>query len=408
MRRVGTGLIGVLIALGATPSGAGEGVLDHPGRTLGWFGPHFEAAAGGDPVACDPASCHTYEAAVALPVRALERASLEVAIRWPSEYDDFDLHVYRPDALEVPARRNRVGSAEVAHDRRPIPGTYRVVVTARRVTDSGYEGAVQLEPRARIPGPPRSLLPNLRTLPPRDFHIATATHSFFGDPTPSRQRSCYEDETAETGASRCLRFDNVVANAGRGDLAMRFLLSGVGSDQRMQQVVARTRGGPRYREAGAYSWHESHGHVHYEGFAGYRLFAVDAAGRLTAATENLKSGFCLQDTELRAWRRRGNGPTIYTYPGCEEATEQDSSGTWGAMGITRGWADVYTWDLPDQYVPIDGLPDGSYVLETVADASGLVRETREDDNAAWALLRITGNEVELLGSGRGPARHVPT
>jgi hypothetical protein len=337
------------------------------------------------------------------PIRGSERAPLEFAIRWPSEYDDFDLHVFRPGGAEVPRAGGRVGSAEAVHDRRPVRGLYRVVVTANRVTNSGFEGMVQIEqPSGRRPGSRRELLPNLRTLPPRSFHIAVPSGYEGGDPVPSQDDSCYPEETEEAGATRCLRFDNVIANTGRGELRMRFLLSGVGGDQRMEQVIDMSRGSPRYRDAGTYEWHETHRHAHYEGFAGYRLLAVDSEGDVTNAVgEGMKAGFCLQDTELTWWHRRGNAPTTFTFPGCTAPHEQDSRGTWGVMGISRGWADVYTWDLPDQYVPLDGVPDGTYVLESAADAGGRVRETNEADNTAWALIRIAESDVELLESASG-------
>ncbi len=364
-------------------------------------GRFFESASRGDPVACAPESCQAFRIPVH-PSRGGARAPLEFAIRWPSEYDDFDLHVFRPGGREVPRAGGRVGSAEAVHDRRPVRGVYRVVVTADRVTDSAFEGVVQIENRKPLPGPRRELLPNLRTLPPRNFHISVPSGYEAGDPVPSADESCYQDETEETGVGRCLRFDNVIANSGRGELRMRFLLSGVGGDQRMQQVVDMSRGAPRYREAGTYVWHESHRHAHYEEFAGYRLLSVDSEGDVTNAVgEGMKAGFCLQDTELTWWRRRGNAPTTFTFPACTAPHEQDSDGTWGVMGISRGWADVYTWDLPDQYVPLDGVPEGTYVLETVADAASRVKETNEADNMAWALIRITGSGVELLESASG-------
>ena len=62
---------------------------------------------------------------------------------------------------------------------------------------------------------------------------------------------------------------------------------------------------------------------------------------------------------------------------------------------------MYTWDLPDQYVPIDGL----YVFETRADSSRQLFETNENDNAAWSLIRIRGTTVDVLAEGRGPARN---
>jgi hypothetical protein len=405
--RIGAAAVAATLSLVALPQpSSGVPARASLKRAVAWQGRYFASAHG--TATCEPLYCDTFSVRVRAERRGQRGrpAPVEFAIRWPSERDDFDLRVIRPDGSTVPGvPPGRVGSAEAVHDRRPMRGLYRVEVLAMRVTDSAYEGLVQVEriPR-RVRGRPRPVLPNLQTLPPRDLRIAVADGYVGGDPIPSEDASCYPAETAETGATRCLRFDNVVANAGPGQLRMRFLLSGIGSDQRMQQVIDMTKGGPRYRDAGTYVWHTSHGHVHYEGFAGYRLSAVGEDGLVTVATgEQVKAGFCLQDTELWWWHRRGNAPTTFTYPGCLGAAEQDSAGSWGVMGISRGWADVYTWDLPDQYVPIDGLPDGMYVLETTADAGGRVKETSERDNAAWALLRISGDQVEVARTGTGPA-----
>lgn len=399
----------VVLAAALPPAGAmdGAGTLDDSRRTLSWQGRHFDGAAAGDPSGCTPETCETYLATIGIGRRYWKRtrASLEFAIRWPSEYDDFDLYVYRPDGSRVPSIQSNVSSSEAALDHAPQPGTYRVDVVPKAVKDSAYEGAIQVEPRRRFPGRPRGLLPNLRTLPPRNFIIAAPAFYQTGEPIPAEGVSCYPDETAETGHTRCLRFDNVIANTGRGDLRMRFLLSGLGSDQRIEQIIDRTKGPSRYRDAGRYEWHETHGHAHYEGFAEFRLYAADLqAERLEPVGEGVKSGFCLEDTELHWWRRRGNGPMGITFPDCDVPSTQDEEGTWGVMGITRGWADVYTWDLPDQYIPIDGIPDGTYVLAARADASELLRETREDDNSAWALLQLSGDQVDVLRTGRGSPR----
>lgn len=66
-------------------------------------------------------------------------------------------------------------------------------------------------------------------------------------------------------------------------------------------------------------------------------------------------------------------------------------------GISVGWADVYNWFLADQYIEISGVPDGTYVLETLANPSHTVHETTLDDNAARVLIRLQGDTVELVG-----------
>jgi hypothetical protein len=72
-------------------------------------------------------------------------------------------------------------------------------------------------------------------------------------------------------------------------------------------------------------------------------------------------------------------------------------------GISAGWADVYNWFLADQYIEISGVPDGVYVIETVANPIRTVHETTYDDNAARATIRLSGDTVTLLGDGVRPS-----
>ena len=74
------------------------------------------------------------------------------------------------------------------------------------------------------------------------------------------------------------------------------------------------------------------------------------------------------------------------------------------QGITRGWADIYDWYLPDQYLDVSGIPDGDYVLETIADPDGLLLEADESNNCDSILIRIAGTSTgapsaAILGPG---------
>lgn len=53
--------------------------------------------------------------------------------------------------------------------------------------------------------------------------------------------------------------------------------------------------------------------------------------------------------------------------------------------------------VPDQYIEVSGLPDGYYLLDTLADADGLVLEANEHNNEAAALVRICGDAAEVVG-----------
>ena len=384
-----------------------------PNGIARWTGRHFELATGALPQTCTPETCETTDVFVELPSDFFERnpGAMEFAIGWPSEYDDFDMYVFRPDGSAVPSTQSNIGRNESAFDYEPVIGIYRVVVTAKNVTDSAYQGMAQFEPAPVYRGPSRDLFPNLRTSPPRHFHLVAPVFYQTGTPLEAgeaRPVSCYPDEVANNpGVTRCLRFDNVIENVGQTDLRMRFKMDGTFTDPVIEQLVPRTDGTSSWREAGTFTFHTMHAHYHYEGFAHYQLFSVNFSRRTVTPllNEGIKSGFCLEDTEIVWWERRGNGPMTVTFPDCDLPAYYEGDHVWGEMGITRGWADVYTWDLPDQYIPIDGVRDGLYVLQSRADSAKLLMETNENDNAAWSLIRIRGTEVDVLAEGRGPARN---
>src|SRR5688572_17455828 len=56
----------------------------------------------------------------------------------------------------------------------------------------------------------RDLLPNVVPLPTRTLSLGTSMSPFFG--------GCDPYETTEQGARRCLRYDTIAANFGRGPL----------------------------------------------------------------------------------------------------------------------------------------------------------------------------------------------
>jgi subtilase family serine protease len=60
----------------------------------------------------------------------------------------------------------------------------------------------------------------------------------------------------------------------------------------------------------------------------------------------------------------------------------------------------HNWFLADQYIEVSGVPDGYYLLETIADADGHVVETNERNNAASTLIRICGEAAEVVGEQR--------
>src|SRR5438067_1748162 len=79
---------------------------------------------------------------------------------------------------------------------------------------------------AAVPGragaaSPVKLLPNLVVLPTRSLVLGTATDQPVPDPDNRRViYGCDPAEVSQEGARRCLRFDTIVANFGRGPLEL--------------------------------------------------------------------------------------------------------------------------------------------------------------------------------------------
>ena len=84
-----------------------------------------------------------------------------------------------------------------------------------------YEALAEVE-YAPKPRPTRALLPDLESRPQRNVTFDVPPAIFFEAGVPTT--SCFPSEIAEEGARLCLRFDQVLANAGEGPLEFRFLL----------------------------------------------------------------------------------------------------------------------------------------------------------------------------------------
>ncbi len=71
------------------------------------------------------------------------------------------------------------------------------------------------------------------------------------------------------------------------------------------------------------------------------------------------------------------------------------------MRLSAGWADVYSWALPGNFVDFGTNGDGLYVVVSEADPDNVVLESDDSDNAGYALIRVKGSEVDILERGLG-------
>ena len=71
-----------------------------------------------------------------------------------------------------------------------------------------------------------------------------------------------------------------------------------------------------------------------------------------------KVSFCMADIRIDAWGEKGDGPRKYYAPDCLFPVSSDGVIDHYRQGINNGWADVYDWYIPDQYIEVTGVPNG--------------------------------------------------
>jgi hypothetical protein len=339
-------------------------------------GPHVEQAAG---------ETWTYE------IEVEERAyRLRVGIDHPEVGDAFSFEVFDPDGQRKATVNLGTGlySGESLHEN-PAVGTWRVEVSADDVTESAFRVRAKLEARRPRLGTKKGpVLPNLQVLPPHEASfLMPLTNGSQGDPPQGVAvgDSCHPEERAQDGAVRCLRFAFGIRNTGLGPMQLYYEGSAP-ADHPLFQRVTRADGTYFDRDAGTAVWHESHGHYHHSDAVEVGLFRVTdrKKGVLEAAGEKHRKGFAHRNELLREWK--------HFYP-----TWSDSFG----FGLLAGWSDIYEWDRPGNYVDFGVNGDGYYVARMWADPVDGILESNERDNAGYTYFQVTGDDVELIESGRG-------
>lgn len=288
--------------------------------------------------------------------------------------------------------------------------------------DTAYAGDARLflDPAQRT-APRRLLLPKIETVAPNNFHVDSIP-PIPSNPTGWRftppgtfPTSCYADETAQFGSTRCLRFDNDIRNVGDGPLTLEFnydpgaLATAVQNATNipagrchMNQELLWSDGSAQLQDAGPCIFHTQHLHFHYQNMGRYQLFAVHADGTTGAipvpgqgqvgarpVAVSYKVGFCTVDVDDFTFGTAAARPRTFSFPTCNvpngyatpaQAITNPSAQYAGApefMGISPGWGDVYTWDLPNQYIDISHVPDGVYEVASSSNFDGGLRAVQD-------------------------------
>lgn len=237
--------------------------------------------------------------------------------------------------------------------------------------------ALHVSGAARTPTPqtptpqtstPRRALPDLRTLEPYDIYTVGT----------------------RAGGDLRLKFATTIYNAGRGPLETRGAVNPRTEQLEVFQYVYEGDRATKGRSVGTFNYNHRHGHLHFDEFARYELWSVDADDRLLArVAQNRKVGFCLMDIKNMASEAthlasgligEAGGPV---YAGCRDDIQ----------GISPGWGDEYLALLYEQDLDLTGVPGGRYALRILSNPDREIEEARYDNNAAVAYLTLEDETV---------------
>lgn len=192
--------------------------------------------------------------------------------------------------------------------------------------------------------------------------------------------------------SACLRAAIATANVGEGDI---WLTAPQNTLDQVTQHLYRTDDTvtPVLLPDAHFIHHKEHGHIHFDGWSGFSLRAIDDTCDTEATAENclpLKNGtkisFCVRDSltvDSAFSPMRSYDCSI------------DSQGR-VSQGIGAGKADLYDSSLKGQFIDVTGLPHGDYWLEAHVNADRVVLERDYTNNVSRVRIRL---ELPECGNG---------
>ena len=192
-----------------------------------------------------------------------------------------------------------------------------------------------------------------------------------------------ELRTEVIGTQTSLRFTTTSWNNGAGKLELRpagLVVENGTTKQRVNQRVFKSDGSWEDRLAGFFDYHADHNHMHFNGYAEYRLISAEGKANDTVGA---KVSFCIIDTTRMNTRLPG-APKKAQYTTCN-ATRQ---------GMSVGWGDQYRYYLEGQSLETTGLPDGQYDLRITINPQHLLLEQTESDNVSTRRITLVGGRVQ--------------
>lgn len=212
---------------------------------------------------------------------------------------------------------------------------------------------------ATCPAGQVELLPNIRALPPAS--ISTLDGS-------------------------TMRFSSTSWNS--GDARLELVARSPETDpltgqtrQPVDQRVYCSGGGFYDRPAGKAEYHAEHNHVHYNDYANYILEPADTSNPQNPR-QGSKTTFCIMDTTgVNTQIKGASASALFNW-----CPTQDPS--FNTQGMSAGWGDTYSANLPGQSLFVGDLAPGIYRLRHVFDPKNLLLEKDEGDNESCKLVEI--------------------
>lgn len=410
-----------------------EGTLRNVHHPLLWQGRvgAEDAPTGGEPPECAMVPCDHFRLRLDLPPGAFANphrpGGVQVALRWfgnpgghtlppgvpgcCGEFDTLHLWVYRNGSL-IAASPGIIAVSQSAFIPEPDNGWYDIWIaydpTFNVAPFVDYEALAEVEYLPNV-NPVTRLLPDLTFLGTERITFATPSFPIF-EPDPPAGSSCFNSEVVEDGAQTCLRFDQIIANIGKGATEIAYdVPSGSAPDEGVEfpvsQRIYNSDGTFADQPGGSVNYHGVHGHYHYSSFADAKLWASNAGGQKLGnapVAASHKVSFCMADIRIDSWAEKGDGPRKYYAPDCLFPYASDGVADQYRQGVNHGWSDVYDWYIPDQYIEVTGVPDGFYRLEFCADPFNELEEADETNNCVVNHIHLSGmgglnKSVQVLG-----------
>jgi Lysyl oxidase len=258
------------------------------------------------------------------------------------------------------------GATPLARADEPVPGA--CLPNAVHVVRPGCAPALTSEVRD-----PARDLPNL--VPDTFFVFVHPGQKF--DP---------ESQTWVPTADRTIAFDTQSRNLGTASLDLLVQDANEPTTPTAAQCVAWTAEWVcRERTSvGRFVFHAEHGHFHFDDFARYEWRTLGPDGRPDYSSTGLlaqsdKVSFCLMDVGQASPDARP--VSTYPYPTCNPARQ----------GISPGWSDIYTADLPGQQLTVHDPADGVYALVIELDPRNRLYESDDTDNRVEVRFELSGD-----------------